>query len=245
MDLSVPDWTDPSASGVGAAGDASPVRVRFKLLPLHRAVLSSGIAGVIAEMPVRPGESFAAGATLLRLDCREMEARLDRTAASVQSARAKLNSDRQLSRLGGGGRLNVQLSQGQLAEATAEQALAVLAVEQCIVKAPFAGAVVSWQANPHESVPEREPLLEIVSDDRLVVEMFLPGAVLAWLKPGSRFEATLRTGAADRDPLSGAVERIGAEIDPASGLIQVFGVLTTPGTRLVPGMVGEAVFREE
>jgi len=158
----------------------------------------------------------------------------------VQSARAQLNSDRQLARLGSGGRLNVALSEGKLAEARAEQALADLAVERCRIKAPFGGRVVVWQANPHERVAESDPLIEIVSDDRLVVEMFLPAAALAWLAPGRSFSATLRTG--DGRALQGRVERIGAEIDPASGLIQVFGVLSEEGTALLPGMVGRATF---
>lgn len=60
--------------------------VRAQIVPVRSAVLSSGMAGRIAELPVREGERFSGRDVLLSFDCAINRARLARAAAVVDES---------------------------------------------------------------------------------------------------------------------------------------------------------------
>jgi multidrug resistance efflux pump len=112
-------------------------------------------------------------------------------------------------------------------------------VERCVVKAPFAGVVVTRLARPHESVTAGQQLLTILDDSRLEVRVVVPSVWLRWLEPGMRFVLHVDETARQYDAV---LDRIGARVDPVSQTVEIFGSLTERPPELVVGMSGSALF---
>ena len=76
-------------------------------------------------------------------------------------------------------------------------------VARCTIAAPWPGRVAERHVQRYQSVGEGQPLLDVLDDRTLEVEMIVPSTGLAWLKPGHRFELAIdETG-----------ERYAAELD--------------------------------
>jgi len=224
----------PQAGPPGTAPTA-----RGLLEPPVEAVLASGIAGRIEDLPRREGERFAAGDLLVRFDCALYEARLAAAQAGALKARRQLANDRQLANLNSIGRLEVGLAEAELARAEAEAGVTAVLVERCRLPAPFDGRVVAWRAEPFETVGEGAPIIEVVAAGPPEVALIVPSRWLSWLAERQPFVFTVdETGSRH----VGTVSRVGARVDPASQTVRVTGRLDAAADALIPGMSGTARF---
>ncbi|MEQ8968726.1 MAG: efflux RND transporter periplasmic adaptor subunit [Azospirillaceae bacterium] len=228
----------PSAVQATAGAD-TPLTARGLLEPPAEAVLSSGIAGRIEALPRRAGERFDQGDLLARFDCALYEARLAAAEAGVLKARRQLANDRQLADLASIGRLEVGLAEAELARAEAQAGVTAVLVERCRLTAPFDGRVVEWRAEPHETVAEGAPILEVVATGPPEVALIVPSRWLPRLGVGQPFTFAVDETGTRHD---GTLLRLGARIDPASQTVRVIGRLEGAGPDLVPGMSGTARF---
>lgn len=212
--------------------------LRAQLVPRHQTQLSGEVAGRIAQMPLREGDTFAAGEVLVEFDCAAHRARLQRAIALRDRARAQAAAAVRLDRSGANSRLEVTVAQAEAAAAEAEVAAARVPVERCSITAPFAGRVVQLHAARHQFVPEGAPLLEILDHRELEVELLVPSRWLPWLRAGTVFAVRL-----DETGREHAVraERFGARIDPVSQTVKLFGRIQAPSLDLLPGMSGTAL----
>ncbi len=97
------------------------------------------------------------------------------------------------------------------------------------------------QVQPHESVASGSPLLEIVDNRTLELQLLVPSSWLVWLKPGQRFEFVPdETGL----PLQAQIQRLGARIDEGSQTLLLIGALPSNVSGLLAGMSGSARFLE-
>lgn len=221
------------------AGDAPSVGLRALVVPRHQAMISAGITGRITVMPVRPGESFAKGDTLVSFDCNGLNAELQGVRAEARAAQLELTSRKRQLEFNSIAQLDVDLAQAEAERARAQVAAVAADVEGCTITAPYAGRVVSFEANPYESVKGGDVLLEILDDRTLEVEVIVPSTWLRWLRVGQAVQVELdETGTAH----TAAVARIGARVDPASQSVLVTGVFTDPPEAVRPGMSGQAIF---
>lgn len=210
--------------------------------PTAEAVLSSEIAGRIVELPYREGDRFEAGAVLVRFDCALYEARIDVSTAARRAAALQVESNQQLAALASIGRLDVQLSQAALAEATAELRLDELWAERCVIRAPFEGRVVEQIARLHETVTANDPLLSILSDRQPELRLVVPSRWLSWLEPGVRFRFEIDETGAEIDAV---LTKLGPRIDPVSQTLPVFAEPAAPTAGIVTGMSGTARFARD
>jgi len=229
---------EPAGHGAATAAD-TPLTARGLLEPPAEAVLSSGIAGRIEALPRRAGERFAQGDLLARFDCALYEARLAAAEAEALKARRQLANDRQLADLASIGRLEVGLAEAELARAEAQAGVTAVLVERCHLTAPFDGRVVEWRAEPHETVAEGAPILEVVATGPPEVALIVPSRWLPRLDVGRPFTFAVDETGTRHD---GTLVRLGARIDPASQTVRVIGRLEGAGPDLVPGMSGTALF---
>jgi RND family efflux transporter MFP subunit len=212
--------------------------LRAQLVPRHQAQLSGEVAGRIAQMPLREGDTFREGAVLVEFDCAAHRARLQRATALRDRARAQAAAARRLDRSGANSRLDVEVAQAEAAAAEAEVAAARVPVERCSVTAPFAGRVVQLHAARHQFVAEGAPLLDVLDHRELEVELLVPSHWLLWLRTGTGF--ALRLDETGRDyPVR--VERLGARIDPVSQTVKLFGRIEGEHPELLAGMSGTAI----
>lgn len=230
-----------SALSPALAQDAAQGQVRALIEARRHAVLSAEIPGRIARMSVDAGQSFKAGDLLVAFDCASYQAELDAARAQLNAAEVTARVNRRLNSLRSIGEAEVQLAEAKAQVGRAEVRKAEVQARRCDIKAPFDGRVVERRIQEHESVPAGAPLLEILSDRDLKVELIVPSSWLVWLRPGQRFDLRVdETGAT----LPGEVLLPGAKVDPASQSVKVTAKLTGDGVPpgMIAGMSGTAIF---
>lgn len=213
--------------------------IRVQLVPLSSTMISSEIAGRVATLSLREGNRISQGQQLIGLDCDINRARLDKAQAQVAEFDKTLAVNRELSALGSVSDLELEVSETRLDAAKAEAALMGSMVRRCDIRAPFSGRVVKLEVRRHQYVAEGQPLVEILDDSNLEVEMVVPSRWLSRLKMGSRFQVHIDETNRRYDA---RVTRLGAKIDPVSQSIKIFGVISAPTGELISGMSGSAVF---
>jgi membrane fusion protein (multidrug efflux system) len=224
-------------STVSAAAEDGASDVRVQLIARNTTVLSSEIAGNILQLPVREGESFREGEELVAIDCAAYRARLAQMDAQVNRAARKLEAQRLLDKRAAIGKAELDLAEIDLDAARAEQELAALDVSRCSIKAPFSGRVAERKMQGFQYVTVGQPIIDILSDRDLELEMLAPSRFLSWLKPGATF--VLRIDELGRD-FPAAVTRVGPRIDPVSQAVKIYGRIQGEFADLVPGMSGIA-----
>ncbi|KHN50292.1 efflux RND transporter periplasmic adaptor subunit [Pectobacterium fontis] len=226
--------TPPSASADSQA--------RGILIAVDQATLSSDLAGRIVELPFREGESFKKGDLLVRFDCSIYQAQLAAAQAAMRAAEAELSQNQQLAQMKSVGRHAVSLSAARFAQSQAESQVYQIQVNRCRLLAPFDGQVVKRRAQTHESVGLGAPILDIVNNRHLEINLLVPSRLLSVLKPGLSFTFTPdETG----KPLQASVSRLGARIDESSQTLSLTGVIESKDNSLMAGMSGTAHFPEK
>jgi membrane fusion protein, multidrug efflux system len=214
-------------------------RIRTQLSARNAVTLSAEIAARIASLPVREGDSFRAGQTIVSFDCGLYQSQLQKAEAAVEGANAVLKTDLRMADLNAIGQGELDQARARLKEAQADVAAARQQTSRCAIAAPFTGRVARRRAAAFEYVTPGTPLLDVVETGHLELQMIVPSKWLAWLRPGLAFSV-------DVDELgarfAARVQRIGAQIDPVSQTVTVFGLIDGTPPRLLPGMSGWAVF---
>lgn len=228
-------------AGHGAA--QAQTEARGLVVAGEQTVLSAEVAGKVTELAVQEGERFRKGDVLAKVDCRIHRLTRDRLTAEARSAEKTLLVQRQLAELNSGSALDAAVAESELARARAEIAIASETIEKCSVAAPYDGRVVAVEISRHQHVAVGQPMVEILDDRELEVEIIVPSHWLAWLKTDAAFVLTVdETGAR----YAGHIVRAGTRIDPASQSLKIVGRLDAPapaGT-LLPGMSGTASFQQ-
>lgn len=218
-------------------GDAN--RIRTQLVPRFDITLSSEVSATIADMSLRPGDSFEAGTALITFDCRLFEAQLAKAQATLAGAnQAQAVVDRLVS-LGSSGELEQAQARARSAEAEADSLYLRTMVDKCTIKAPFDGRVTRRLARQHEYVTPGQPLLEIVDTGPLELQLLVPSQWVTWLDRGKAFTVSVDETGTD---ITAKVIRIGAVVDPVGQSITLSGALDQAHPDLLPGMSGWAQF---
>lgn len=216
-------------------------QARGILIAVEQATLSSELAGRIVEIPFREGESFKKGDLLVRFDCSIYQAQLAAASAATRAAEAELSQNQQLAQMKSVGRHAVSLSAAHFAQAQAESQVYQIQVNRCRITAPFDGQVVKRRVQTFESVAQGAPLLDVVNNRNLEINLLVPSRLLSVLKPGLVFTFTPdETG----KPLQAKVTRLGARIDESSQTLGLTGTLAHADNTLMAGMSGTAQFSE-
>lgn len=223
----------------GYAGSDKDGRIRTQFMSRNEVVVSSELSAKIASLPLREGDAFRAGQTLVVFDCTLFQAQLSKAQAMRDAARESLATLRRLAELNSVGALELQQAEARAKEGAAELAYMQATVGKCSIHAPFAGRIAKRLVANHQYVTPGTPLLGLVDSGELELQLIVPSRWLAWLKPGSRFTVQV-------DELGRRVEarvvRVGARIDPVSQSVGLGAVVEGNGAGLLPGMSGWASF---
>jgi membrane fusion protein, multidrug efflux system len=82
-----------------------------------------------------------------------------------------------------------------------------------------------------------QPLLDILDDHALELELIAPSHWLSWLKPGYAFQVKIDQ---TEKTYPARVTRLGGRVDPVSQSIKVIGEITGEAAGLMAGMSGHA-----
>lgn len=211
--------------------------IRVQVVAHNAANLGSPMSGRLADFPLRDGDRFQQGQTVARFVCGEQEGALAHARALLSEKREIFSTNSKLHSLGTGSGLDFRVAAAQVEEAAAEVQTATAQVENCSVKAPFPGRVAAVSVRPYQFVGLGQPLLEILDDRTLDLELIVPSRWLSWLQPGIRFEVTVdETGRT----YFATITRLSGKVDAVSQSIKAYGQFTTPAPELLAGMSGKA-----
>jgi len=209
------------------AGQSAVLNASGYVTPRRRATVSAKVTGKIAEVLIDEGMHVKAGQVLARLDDVDARAALraaeaeravaaaslddlnvrlakaQRTLKRVQELAArKLVSDEELDNAQTAVesyQAQIELAKEQVEAAQRSAEIAKQGVENCIVRAPFDGVVVSKDAQPGEMVSPisagggytRTGIATIVDMSSLEIEVDVNESYIARVTPGQRVEAVL------------------------------------------------------
>jgi len=216
-----------SARAVGEARPEALLNASGYVTPRRRATVAAKVTGRVEQIYAEEGLHVKSGQVLATLDCSQPNAALtsartdrDATAASLKDLEVQLgNAERELQRSQGlrnagvntqqaldaaqttvdSLRSKIALTKEQIRAAEARSSVAQQDVDNCTVRAPFEGIVVSKDAQRGEMVSPvsagggftRTGIATVVDMKSLEVEVDVNEAYIARVKPGQKAISTL------------------------------------------------------
>ncbi len=227
-------------SGIAPATQAT-LSTRVQIKAQDEARLASQMEGRITALPKSLGEKFSKGDVLVSFACEHQKAALAAAQAVKIKTEKNLESRQALIKLQAISDLELELAKAEVAQASAEHQRLGAVVSDCRIQAPYNGRVVKVYVNQWETVSRGALLIDIVKTGPLEVEALVPSKWLSWLKVDSVFSVRV-------DELQSSVDAkvtaIGARIDSVSQTVPIRAKILTPPDGLLPGMSGEAIFRQ-
>lgn len=233
----VPVAAQPHAPA--ATTPSSTPDIRVQLVADTIATIGAPMSGRLSQFPLHDGDRFKQGQVLARFLCSEKEAALAHARAVLESRKSVNESKQRLRALGTSSEVEYKVAQADQEQAAADVQAAQTLVDSCVVAAPFAGRVSAVYTHNYQYLQTGAPMLEVLSDKSLDLEMIVPSQWLAWLKPGSTFNVAIdETG----KTYPATLTRLSGKVDAVSRSIKVYGHIDNPPDTLLPGMSGHAVF---
>jgi membrane fusion protein (multidrug efflux system) len=225
------ELTVPSAPNPGAP------EIRAQLTPLHYTTLSSEMAGRIDKITTRVGDHFRQGDVLVTFDCAVPRAQVAHAQAVLTQDEKTYEINRRLVALKSMEQLAFDVSAAEVLKAKADLVAAEAVASKCSITAPFAGVTAEQKAREFQYTMPGQPLLDILDDHTLELELIAPSRWLGWLKPGYAFQVKIDQ---TEKTYPARVTRLGGRVDPVSQSIKVIGEITGETTDLSAGMSGRA-----
>jgi RND family efflux transporter MFP subunit len=235
--LVLPVAAQPHAPAASSAASAPDVRVQ--LVADTIATIGAPMPGRLTQFPLHDGDRFKQGQVLARFECGEKEAALAHARAVLESRKSVNESKQRLRALGTSSQVEYEVAAADEKQAAADVQAAQSLVSNCSVAAPFSGRVSAVYAHNYQYLQTGAPLLEVLSDKSLELEMIVPSMWLSWLKPGSALKVTIdETG----KTYPATLDRLSGKVDPVSRSVKVYARIDNPSESLLPGMSGHAIF---
>ena len=235
--LCLPSLSAPDASAQTVLETAAQPRALVRAT--RRVEVRGELQAIVERLPFREGMAFAQGDTLVRFDCRRLQAELASAQAAARAREVELRAKRQMLAHGAAGRSEVDVARAEAVRGRASVDLQRARLAQCTITAPFAGRVVSVGVREHEMARSDDPVMVVLDDRDLELELVVPSRWLRWLRPQTAF--TLHVDETETGHAA-IVERIGAEVDPVSQTVRAFGRIDEPAPGVLAGMSGTARF---
>ncbi len=220
-----------------------PVQVKTVAFELHqameevvgsvrskqRAVIEAKVSGRVLQYLVTPGQMVKSGELLAEVDAREVLARREQAAATLEQANRDLVRYKQLIATNAVSRQDYDAADTRQKVAVAALSEADTMLGYARVTAPFDGVITRKLADVGDLAMPGKPLMEIEAPGSLRFEADLPEALLDRIKLGAVMQVAV---ASIPRPFDGTVSEIAPVADAASRTFQVkFDLTDVPGLR--------------
>lgn len=196
--------------------------------------ITSKVAGRVADIRFREGDTVRAGAVLLRLDAVEILA--ERDEAVARQTRARQNYERGVKLRDA--RAVTAVRTEELAQELAEAEAAVAQIEARLrnyeLKAPFSGRLGLRKVSQGALVTPGDEIVTLDDISVVKLDFDVPETALSSVHPG--LLVTARSAAYPDVVLEGVVSTINTRIDPATRAVTVRAELANREGLLRPGM---------
>lgn len=211
--------------------------VRGVVRGVAEVTLAADIVARIVEAPLRDGDRFRKGDTLVKFDCLAMEAERDAAQAAWRGHKNNYESNLKLKKFGAGSQFAIVSAKSDMEKSEADVRRLEARLRACKIDAPFDGRVIERVVNAHETPGANQPLIRIVDDSALDLQLVVPSRWLAWLKPQTEFVFTAdETGKA----YPARINLIGAVVDPVSQTVRLRCAFVEHPADILTGMSGTA-----
>jgi RND family efflux transporter MFP subunit len=208
-------------------------------VPETETTISSEIPAAIKKINGDLGSYFKKGQLLVSFDCATLEAEKRKAQAELSEANKINQVNQRLGEFKSISDLEIAVSESRLERARAEVKLWEVRLDKCQIKAPFNGRIISRFAHPYEYVEPGQPLLKLLDNVNLNLQIFVPSNWLSHLKTGQKFTVIIdETG----KKYSARISRLGAKVDPVSQTIEIRAQIKGNHPELLAGMSGNAAF---
>lgn len=226
-------------------------RLSGQLAPAREATARAEVGGSITALTVEEGRAVTRGATVGRIEARDLQASVSSAETAVASAETALKiatteADRVASLVKGGAMAQrdldmannaVAAARGQLAAAQARLTSARQQLSDTILRAPITGVVSTRTANSGDVVAPGAALFTVIDPSSMRLEASVPSDELAVLRVGVPVEFTVR--GYPGQTFTGRVERISPSADPVTRQVSIFVTIPNAGGRLIGGLFAE------
>jgi membrane fusion protein, multidrug efflux system len=210
------------------------------------------VGGLVQEIRVKVGDTFAKGETLAVLDREPLalavgsaEARLASARAQLAEKRADFERHRRLQAEAPGAtsraavdqaRAGFESSQEHVTHAAAQLELAKRDLARTELRAPFAGVVATRRVRAFEEVARGQPVFDLFAEGAMEVEVLVPEHLIGRVDRGAEGEVHLpnRPGT----PYRGVVSNVGSAAVTANAF-PVTARITDADESVRPGMTSE------
>lgn len=220
---------------------ASDATVRGVVRAMDKAVIATELVAPVKEIRFREGEAFKKGDVIIEFDCRRYEAELKSIAAEARGARLTFEANQKLLKHNAIGTSEVEISRAKFDEANARLDAIKIRAAQCKIRAPYDGRVVRNHIHAYELPKANDPIIEIVGEKTLEIDLLIPSKWLVWLRPGRLFKFGVDE---TQETYQARIERISAVVDPISQTARLSAAFLELHDEIRPGMSGEAAFSE-
>ena len=218
------------------------------LSPVLQATVRSKVPGEVQKVIVREGDRVNEGQVIATIDTADLKARMDAQVAALEESRAKANiaqknreNNQQLLRQNFISQNAFDTTQsvyeGAVAAVKSAQAqlrIAEKAMQDAVVRAPFAGIVSRRMINVGEKVGIDSPLFTVVDLAKMEIEAPAPASEIPAVKVGQVAQFRV-AGFGDR-AFDGRIERINPSAEQGSRSIMLYVSVANRDGALKGGM---------
>ena len=213
------------------------------LVPWREAEVSAELGGLVTRRVVEEGSRVGDGALLLKLDDRQYNIALKEAEAGLLKVRAEYEASRVGDSNSDATRSAVQ--QATIGVTQAENAVekAKLNLQHTSIRAPFPGRVADISVEEGQRVGSGQPVLRILDDRRMKVEVAVVESELVKMRAGA--SALVRVPSLDNAVFEGTILSVNPSVDPASGTGRVTVAVPNSENRLVSGLFAYVALETE
>lgn len=231
--------TGPEAQAVRTvASERTDIAERFSAVGTTRAVRSVDVlareAGVVTSFDIPSGTRVDARYPLVQLDDRAERAALRQVEARLGDAQATATRTTELSDRNVAADASVEAAQAALDLVQAELEAAQIAVDDHVIRAPFAGTVGLTDIEIGARIQPTDVITTLDDLSQIEIIFNLPEALFRRVREGQAIEAT---GTGSDQPFQGEVAIIGTRIDPVARFFEVRGLFDNRQGSLTTGML--------
>lgn len=232
----------PIETATARAGEAlADIHTVGSLQSDESVLISSEIAGRIAEISFAEGQHVEAGDMLVRLDSALTQAEIDDVRARLALAEA---NHRRTSQLARGGNATQRANDEAVAElATARAALALVEArfDKLSIRAPFSGVLGVRKVSVGAYLNPGVEIVNLEKIDTLKVDFKVPETYLARVAVGQ--DVVLTVDALPGRSFSGSIYAIDPMVDVNGRALRIRARLPNPGLALRPGLFARVAIK--
>ena len=211
------------------------ISVYGRTAPARTVQIKAETSGRVSSVGISRGEPARAGQTLLKLDLRDRQGRLEQARASVSEYQSAWEGQQALKPQGYISDTQLAETRAKLVGARAELIRAELDLDYMTLRAPFDGTVQERAVEVGDFVRPGDPVATFVDNTRLIVTGSIAEQDAGFVRVGSAATAALVTG----QNVKGRIRYLAPVAEEATRTFTVELEIPNPGGKLPAGVTAE------